>query len=57
MKRCSKCSLTKELDEFNKNKSKKDGLATECKHCKKLQDKKYREEHKEYYKTYNKENK
>jgi len=53
MKKCYKCGLIKELAQFNKNKSKKDGLATECKICKKLQDKKYREENSDYYKQYN----
>ena len=32
-KRCSKCKEVKDLCEFNKNKSKKDGLSTECKSC------------------------
>lgn len=53
MKRCGKCGIDKESDEFNKNKSKKDGLATECKNCKRQQDKKYRSDHKDYYKDYN----
>jgi 5-methylcytosine-specific restriction endonuclease McrA len=38
---------------LEKNKSKKDGLATECKDCKNSQDKKYRKEHADYYKEYN----
>jgi hypothetical protein len=33
MKRCSKCKEWKEISEFGSNKSKKDGLATECKIC------------------------
>lgn len=57
MKECCKCKLFKELKEFNKNKSKKDGLATECKSCKKIQNKKYRKEHLSYYKIYYENNK
>jgi len=30
---CSKCKLPKELEEFNKNKRKKDGLTSWCKKC------------------------
>jgi len=33
MKYCYKCGKTKEKEEFYKNKSKRDGLATECKCC------------------------
>ena len=40
-KLCSKCKENKPLLAFCKNKSKKDGLSTECKPCKKLQDKRY----------------
>ena len=38
---CYKCQQDKSLDVFGKNKSKKDGLSTECKPCKRLQDKQY----------------
>lgn len=38
---CYKCNQNKPLDAFCKNKSKKDGLSTECKPCKKTQDKQY----------------
>ncbi len=41
MKKCYKCGCEKPLDLFNKNKAKKDGLASECRPCKKEQDKKY----------------
>lgn len=33
MKVCSKCKLDKQLDEFNKNSSKSDGLQTICRVC------------------------
>ena len=58
MKKCSKCKKEKELTEFYKDKSKKDGLKSWCKECH-LEDsrkresrynetrKKYREEHRE----------
>lgn len=41
IKYCYKCNENKPIDAFGKNKSKKDGLSTECKSCKKLQDKMY----------------
>jgi hypothetical protein len=40
---CGKCNIEKEISEFSKDKSKKDGLGTLCKDCKS----KY---HKDYYK-------
>ena len=43
---CYKCNENKPLDAFGKNKSKKDGLSTECKPCKKLQDRRYYNENK-----------
>lgn len=55
MKKCGKCKHEKSLDDFNNNKSKKDGKATECKECKSKRDAKYRKEHAEYYKNYLKE--
>lgn len=33
MKRCSKCKVNLPLDYFNKDKSKKDGLHSQCKNC------------------------
>jgi superfamily II helicase len=35
MKKCNKCLIEKELIEFYKDKSKKDGLKTICKECQK----------------------
>lgn len=46
MKYCSKCKQQKSFDAFVKNKSKKDGLSTECKPCKKLQSKEYYQKNK-----------
>ena len=37
-KRCYACGRTLSLDCFNKNRAKKDGLATECRACKKISD-------------------
>lgn len=41
MKTCSKCSVEKPIHEFNKNKSRPDGLQTFCRECQKRQYKKY----------------
>lgn len=41
MKHCYKCKQFKALDLFGKNKSKSDGLATECRDCKRAQDRDY----------------
>ena len=41
MKTCWKCKQTKELTEFGLNKSKPDGLASECRPCKRKQDREY----------------
>jgi hypothetical protein len=48
MKRCSKCKKIQPLNAFYKNKTKKDGLGTECKSCLKVYHKEYR---KHYCKT------
>ena len=47
MKACNKCKEEKELSEFYKNKSKKDGLSRECKECTKRRDKQYYQVNKE----------
>jgi hypothetical protein len=41
MKHCYKCKTCKDESLFGKNKSKSDGLATECRDCKRKQDKEY----------------
>lgn len=41
-KLCKCCNTTKEINQFNKNKSKKDGLSSECKECIKIYKKEYR---------------
>lgn len=53
MKMCSKCKIEKELSEFSKDKSKKDGIHVYCKKC----DKELRILKKEYYKEYRDKNK
>ena len=53
MKRCVKCGIEKAASEFSKNKSKKDGLQSNCKGCAKL----YREANKERYRDYREANK
>jgi hypothetical protein len=40
MKKCPTCKIEKSLDQFNKNKTRKDGLARECKSCVNEYDKK-----------------
>lgn len=47
MKHCWICKKQKEYFLFGKNKSKKDGFASECKECKKIKDKEYAEKNKE----------
>lgn len=39
---CTCCNTTKETNQFNKNKTKKDGLSSECKECIKIYKKEYR---------------
>jgi hypothetical protein len=43
MKRCTKCGELKELEAFNKNRSTKDGLQSQCRACKVETDRRYRE--------------
>lgn len=47
---CTKCKIEKQLNEFSKKKSTKDGLKCECKACEKL----YREANKEHILAYQK---
>jgi hypothetical protein len=51
MKVCSTCKDPKTLDNFYKNKFRKDGLHSQCKKC----CKKYRDENAEFNKAYQKE--
>ncbi len=46
-KKCKKCEVVKPLDEFYKDKSKKDGVRTDCKECRTQYDNKYYEGNKE----------
>lgn len=46
---CNKCGQEKPISEFGKNKSKKDGLQTQCKACVKLYKQKHYSENKSYY--------
>jgi hypothetical protein len=61
MKHCWKCSTSKSKLDFGINKSKPDGLATECRDCKRQQDREYAARNREaakqrasewYYKNY-----
>ena len=48
MKKCITCNIEKSINEFSKNKNKKDGLQYKCKNCNKEYHKKYYKENKEY---------
>lgn len=45
---CTKCKLEKEKEEFNKNKTRKDGLQNICKLCSQEKSKKFYKENVEY---------
>ena len=47
MKVCAKCKESKELSEFSKNRSKKDGLSSYCKICDNKRTKDYQDRNKE----------
>lgn len=49
---CSKCKQEKTIEEFYKNKSKKDGCCSICKICTKQYRREYHQEHKEQRKQY-----
>ena len=65
MKTCTKCEIEKDESEFNKDKSRKDGLASQCRECKKKYQNKYYQQNKEetkikrgkYHKEYYEQNK
>lgn len=50
-KKCPQCKTVKPVDAFSKNRQMKDGLATHCKVCKSLFDRKYRERYPERVKA------
>ena len=50
-KRCCICRLVKGVDEFHKNKSKKDGIQDLCKECRKLNSEKNKSKFSEYKKN------
>lgn len=50
-KRCSKCLVVLEYNEFNSNSSTKDGLSSTCRHC----DKEYRDLNKEHILAHSKQ--
>lgn len=54
-KKCYACDTVKPLCEFNKNKSITDGHCSECKECKRIKDKVYREKNKELLKERSKQ--
>ena len=60
-KLCSKCNTTKDISEFSKDKTKKSGLCSNCKLCKRAYTEKNKkriyEYHKIYYKLYREQNK
>ena len=51
MKKCYKCKKYSCLNNFHKNRSKKDGLSLYCKECKKIQDKKFKDSQKKLDET------
>lgn len=59
IKKCTKCQEEKSLNDFNKDRTKKDGLRPICKSCTSKQQKQYAQKNKvkiaEYQKEYAKE--
>ncbi len=55
MKICKKCGILKDINLFNKCKQNKDGYLTECKLCKSVFNKEYKNKNKEKLKIKNKE--
>lgn len=53
MKICSKCGLEKDISQFYKRKDTKDGLRSDCKECRNLENKKYVDINKDYISEYN----
>lgn len=52
MKRCPKCGETKSIDDFYKNKSRKDGYSAWCKACDNASNKKYVQNNREHMREY-----
>ena len=52
MKKCNKCLVVKDVSEFSKQSSRKDGLQDQCKVCKKKQADKWRQDNPDYLTTY-----
>lgn len=52
MKRCPRCGETKSADGFNRNRSQRDGLATQCKECRLAYQRAYDDAHLEERRTY-----
>jgi hypothetical protein len=57
MKKCNKCKEMKEVGEFSKDRSCKDGLGRKCKECVKVYQEANKEEIAAYAKAYREENK
>jgi len=53
-KKCFKCGVVKDVGEFNRNKSKKDGYSTECKLCIRQYKRKYYKKHRDKVLNYQK---
>lgn len=55
-KLCNSCRKVKTIDNFHKNKSKKDGLQEYCKDCRKIKSENYKNKRKEYRKNWYQKN-
>lgn len=53
MKTCSKCNITKDLCSYNKRANSIDGLRPDCKDCRSIETKKYRENNPEKIRLHN----
>ena len=51
LKKCSSCKVEKGIENFNKNRTKKDGFGSVCRSCSNLTSKLYYEKDKETHKT------
>ena len=52
-KTCWQCQTVKSVDEFGRNKARKDGCQTECKQCRSSRHQKYYQKNKKKYHRYN----